>query len=501
MSMWGSLGLAATLAPGSLTAAPPPPPPPVVPAVRCWTRAPGTLRLGERPRVVVAPAQGSRLAREAHALAAGLGGTATTDGRTRPGDVVLTLTAPDPALGREGYVLRIGSTVRIDAPTGAGIFYGGRTLLQLRRLARTLPRGTARDRPRYPERGLSIDVGRRFYSRAWLEARGRRLAALKLNLLHLHLSDDQGFRIESRTHPEVVTRPALSRADVRALVAYAARRHVVVVPEIDAPGHMRAALAAHPGLRLPGTRDKLDVTRPAARALIGDLIDELTPLFPGRYWHTGADEYLASGDYARHPGLAAFARRRHGPRANGPDAVLDFVNWVGARVRAHGKELRVWSDGVRGGRTVRLDRRTIVEWWENRASPTPAELVAAGHRVLNVGWWPLYYVAGGPAAHLRAPLRPFWTDWRPWRFEGPYTDRWSGGPGAPLTLRHGEPRQLGATLAVWNDDPAAPAARPESLARGIAPRLAILAQRTWGSPAPDVGYVAFARRTWRALGP
>jgi hexosaminidase len=499
MWMFASLGLAAALAPSSPTAAPGIPPP-VLPAVRRWTGAPGTLRLRERPRVVVAPGQRSRLAREARMLAADLAGAAATDDRPGPGDIVLTLTAPDPALGRDGYVLRIGSTVRIEAATTTGIFDGGRTLIQLRRLSPALPRGTARDRPRYPERGLSIDVGRRFYPRAWLEALVRRLAALKLNLLHLHLSDNEGFRIESRTHPEIVTRPALSRGDVRALVAYAARRHVTVVPEMDAPGHMRAALAAHPRLRLPGTDDKLDVTRPEARKLVGDLIDELAPLFPGRYWHTGADEYLAPGDYARHPGLTAFARRRHGPRANGHDAVLDFVNWVGGRVRAHGKELRVWSDGVGGGRAVRLDRRTVVEWWENRSSPTPARLVSAGHRVLNVGWWPLYYVTGGPAAGLRAPLRSFYSEWRPWRFEGPYTDRWAGGPGAPLALARDEPRQLGAALAVWNDDPASPGSRPRAVVAGIAPRLTILAQRTWGSATPRGGYAAFARRARRALG-
>jgi hexosaminidase len=494
---FASLGLTAALGAGP---AAPAPAPPVVPALRRWAAAEGTLRLGARPRVVVAPGSSERLRGEGRSLAAGLGGRAARDDRVAPGDVVLALTPPDRALGREGYVLRIDRTVRIGAPTASGVFHGGRTLLQLRRLSPALPRGVARDRPRYPERGLSIDVGRRFYSRGWIEARVRELAALKLNLLHLHLSDNEGFRIESRRHPEVVTRPALSREDVKALVAYAGRRHVTVVPEIDAPGHMRAALAAHPGLRLPGRPDKLDVTRPAARALVGDLVDELAPLFPGPYWHTGADEYLGRADYAGHPGLAAFARRRYGPRANGPDAVLDFVNWVGARVRAHGKELRVWSDGVGGGRAVHLDRRTVVEWWENRSSPTPARLVAARHRVLNVGWWPLYYVTGGPAAGLRAPLGPFWSDWRPWRFEGPYTDRWSGGRGAPFTLPRDAPRQLGAALAVWNDDPAAPAARPDAVARGIAPRLAIVAQRTWGSATPGGGYAAFARRARRALG-
>src|SRR3712207_951778 len=101
-----------------------------------------------------------------------------------------------------------------------------------------------------------IDDGRAFFSREWLEARIRELAGLKLNLLHLHVSDNQGFRIESRSHPEAVTPPALSHDDVRRLLAVAARHHVTIVPEIDMPGHMQAALRAHPELQLADPRSE-----------------------------------------------------------------------------------------------------------------------------------------------------------------------------------------------------------------------------------------------------
>jgi hexosaminidase len=346
-----------------------------------------------------------------------------------------------------------------------------------------------------------LDVGRRHYDRAWLAERIRQLARLKLNVLHLHLSDDEGFRIESRSHPEIVTAPALSRADVRALVAVARRHHVTIVPEIDMPGHMRAALAKHPELQLAdaaGQRrpDKLDVTLPAARGFVADLLDEYLPLFPGPMWHAGADEYLGilatDADYALYPQLAAYARARHGPGANGKDAVLDFVAFVHRRVRAAGKDMRVWSDGVGGGSVLALDPRVSVQWWENRVSPTPAELVARGHRVVNSGWWPLYYVTGGPMTALRSALRPFYEEWRPWRFEGPFTARWATGSGAPVfTLEPDEPRQAGAIMAVWNDDPAAPGGAPDAVAAGIAPRLQIVAERTWGSPHAPASYAEF----------
>ncbi|WP_327248482.1 family 20 glycosylhydrolase [Streptomyces sp. NBC_01320] len=147
--------------------------------------------------------------------------------------------------------------------------------------------GRITDWPTYTERGLMVDVGRRHFTPGWLEGKIRELAWLKLNVLHLHLSDGLGFRIESASHPEIVTRPALTKDEVRHLVSVADRYHVTVVPEIDSPGHMEAVLRAHPELqliRVDGTRDpgKLDYSKPAARRLMQDLIAEYADLSPAR---------------------------------------------------------------------------------------------------------------------------------------------------------------------------------------------------------------------------
>ena len=476
-----------------------------MPALREWHGAPGAFVLRRDARIVI---RDKGLRSEARLLAQDLrrqtgrrvGTTARRGARARAGDLVMRLTRSDSALGDEGYALRIARTLTITARTTAGLFYGGRTVLQLGRDRGSVPRGTARDWPRYPERGLMLDNGRKFFTPEWLAARIRALAGLKLNLLHLHFSDNEGFRLQSDSHPEVVTQPALSKADLRSLVELARRYHVTIVPEIDAPGHLTAALRHHPELQLAdasGRRqpDKLDVTLPAARQFLGDLIDEYAPLFPGPWWHTGADEYLgvAAGDqqFALYPQLQAYAQQRYGPQANGQDAVLDFVNWVGERLRAHGKRMRVWGDGIRGGSAVTLDRSAAVEWWENSHSPTPAELVAAGHPVLNVGWWPLYYVTGGPLAGARASERDMYEQWEARHFEGPYTARWGGGPPQYEELPASEPGQLGAQLAVWNDDPTAMS--ESAIAAGIAPRLAILAQKTWATPPRHADYAGFTR--------
>ena len=168
----------------------------------------------------------------------------------RRGDVAVQIGGGRSELGREGYRLRIGRTFEIEADHAAGAFYGGQTLIQLIRESHPVPRGRATDRPIYPERGLMIDLGRRRYRAGWIRREIRQLSYLKLNLLHLHLTDDQRWGIESDRHPELTSPGALTKSQVRSLLAFARRRHVTVVPEIDMPGHMGALLAKHPGLAL-----------------------------------------------------------------------------------------------------------------------------------------------------------------------------------------------------------------------------------------------------------
>ena len=455
--------------------------PATIPALREWRAAPGAFVLRDSARIVV-PA-GGPLA-EARLLGADLGRRhpVLAGVAAQPGDIELALGAPDRKLGREGYRLEVGPVLRIQARTAAGAFYGTRSVVQLLRRKRSIPAGTARDWPRYPERGLMLDNGRRYFSPRWLRARIRELAYLKLNQLHLHFSDDQGFRIASRSHPEIVSDAHLTKRQVRSLVAYAQARHIRVIPEIDMPGHMAAALAAHPRLQLanPGKRERtrLDVTLPAARRFARDLILEYIDLFPGRYWHGGADEYLLPDDYALYPQLERYARAHFGPRANGADAYLGFINWMDRLVRLRGRTLRVWNDGLSDGRAVRLRRDVVVDWWAGHTGPGPRTLLAQGHRILNAGWWPTYYVVGALGG-LHASMRIAYETWAVNRFHGlAFGLEPPGTP--PVVLPRGSRRNLGSELHVWNDDP--DGETDAQTARGIAPRLRVLAQKTWDSP-------------------
>jgi hexosaminidase len=485
--------------------------PATVPALREWTSAPGTYAFARGARIVLSARDRGRLRTDARVLADDLRALTrrrpriVTARRTRRGDISLRLGSRDARLGGEGYAIAVGRTVRISARTSAGAFYGTRTLLQLMRVSRVVPGGRGRDWPRYPERGLMVDNGRQFFTRAWLERRVRELAYLKLNRLHLHFTDNEGWRIESERHPEIVSARRLSKADVRRVIALARRHHVRVVPEIDMPGHLEQALAKHPSLQLVnalGQRagDKLDITSEAGRRFARELIEEYLALFPGPEWHLGGDEYLVTAlppmpGYALYPVLARHARARFGEGACAADAVLDFFNWANRLVRSHGRRLRVWNDYLGGGCRTRLDRNVAVDWWTNHTGVLPQALVAAGHRVLNGGWFPTYYVSAEPSALSlvlppKADMRATYERWEPHSFHGPLT--YGGGAftlGPAAVLSPGEPLNTGVELHVWNDLPQGET--EDEIAAGIAPRLRVIAQKTWGSPRLTEAYADF----------
>lgn len=491
-----SICLVATAAPWAQAANPKPE---TVPALQKWTGGKGYFKLGKNARVLVAKRWKREAAAEAAQLARDLGIRAVIARNPRRGDIVMKMGAKG-GVPTEGYNLKLGKFATVAARHPRGAFYGARTLVQLLERSKRIPRGRARDWPRYPERGLMIDTGRLFFPREWLEERIEEMSGLKLNLLHLHFSDNEGYRLESESHPEIVDDPHLTKADIRKLQALARKRHLTIIPELDMPGHLTAALEPHPELQLTNVLgqkqpDKLDVTLPEARQFIADLLAEYLPLFEGPWWHSGADEYLGvastENDYELYPQLEAYADKKYGEGANGKDAVTDFTNFVGEKVRQAGKRMRVWSDGMPGGALVELDPTAAIEWWENRVSTPPEELMNAGRLVTNAGWWPLYYVTGGPLEGLRATEREMYEEWNPWHFEGPWSTRWSGGAPEPppYFVPEDAKNQLGAQLNVWNDVPHGMTV--EEIATGIAPRLRILAQKTWGSPQLTDDYESF----------
>lgn len=213
--------------------------------------------------------------------------------------------ASHPALGDdESYRLRVSGGIELDAETQWGVMRGLETVLQL------LERGNddfrlahceIEDAPRFPWRGLMLDLARHWIPVDAVLRTLEGMAALKLNVLHLHLSDDQAFRVESICHPALASDPALSLGDMELIVSFAADLGIRVVPEIDMPGHVTCWLEAYPALAArQGSyraaqafgihRGALDPTREEVYGLLGELLAEVASRFPDGCLHIGGDE-------------------------------------------------------------------------------------------------------------------------------------------------------------------------------------------------------------------
>jgi hexosaminidase len=281
--------------------------------------------------------------------------------------IKLEFNDPGPAgLGQaDAYVLRVergGVTIR--ASSVSGVFYGTQTLLQLLPAGATpgslaMHLGVIRDAPRFSHRGLMVDLARHFFSVAELKKLIDQMARSKLNRLHLHLTDDQGWRLELASHPSLTTIGAatqvgggqggfLTRADYSELVEYAQARFIVVIPELDLPGHSNAALASIPSLNCDGVSpapytgtmvgfSSLCASRPETFAFIDDVIGELASLTPGPWIHLGGDE-------AKSTPLADYTA---------------MINHARAAIEANGKSAIGWEEFARAD----AGRGTIVQHW------------------------------------------------------------------------------------------------------------------------------------------
>ncbi|MFD9677379.1 glycoside hydrolase family 20 protein [Streptomyces sp. NPDC059981] len=484
--------------PGATPAAPPSTPasayplstaPSTVPAVRAHRAARGP---GWKPapaaRVVVAPADSAALSDEAKLLAGELKLGYAEAAEPGPGDVQLALGAKGSG-PPESYTLTVrDGRVRIAGPDEAGVFYGTRTLKQEIRGAGSAPEGTVEDAPAKPQRGLNLDIARKNFTPAWIEDRLREMADLKLNQLGLHFSDDQAFRIQSDSHPEIVSTPHLTKAQVRGITALAARLHITVVPEIDSPGHLGAVLRAHPGLQLRDAQGRavkgaVDIANPASARLVDELLREYLPLFPAGAWHLGADEYQAlvvRDPQASFPKLAAAARARYGPTARVQDLATGWLGDRAAVVRPSGKALKAWNDGFFKGGIATAAPDIQAEYWTGKeiGARPPLEYLSAGRKVVNLNDEYLYYVLGQPNQFTYPTGRRIYEEWTPRVLRG--TAAVPAGYDAQI---------LGARLAVWCD--LAGAQTQDQVAAGIRLPLAALSQKVWDARAPQAPWTAF----------
>lgn len=378
-------------------------------------------------------------------------------GAVRPGDLVVRLGQPEVLADKttfdEGFTVEVGASAELTAQSRRAAVYGLRTVFEAGELAF----GHLADWPCTNERGLHLDAGRKYYTKDWIMKRVKDLSRNRMNVLWLHFSENEGFRIDSERHPEVPSRFHLTKDEVREIIALCGELFVDINPALDCPGHLGAALLEHPRWRLNREMAEplysaLDITNPDARAFLLELVDEYAELFAGsKVFHIGGDEFIDFNHFERFPEMDACARERLGPDCGGVDLYVDFLNQVIAHVRAKGFQVRVWNDGLfrpDQAEHVELDRNVQIAFWSNwdkGMAPLKAFL-DRGYQVVNYHSEYLYFILLIRKDYSDPDPDKILTQWHPGMFP---THPVSG----PQTLDPKSEQMLGCCYSIWSDWP------------------------------------------------
>ena len=445
--------------------------PPLIPAPRAVTVRTGRFELTERTSLTAPDCHAARFLADLVRRATGRPPEPAPDG-----SLVLALDgAAD--LGREGYLLEIApDRVMLRAGTEEGLFRGVQTLRQLLppRIESPapgpgpwhLPCVSIADAPRFAWRGVMLDVARHFFGVEAVKRFIDRAVPYKFNVLHLHLTDDQGWRLEIASHPRLTAHGGTSqvgegtgghftREEFAEIVSYAEARHMVVVPEIDVPGHTQAAMASYPHLAPDGAGtdlyrgidvgfSQLAIHEPATYEFLDAVFSELAPLTGAPYLHVGGDEahQTSREDYA------AFMARML------PLAVR------------HGRTVVAWQEAAA---SPDLPEGTHLQYWRPTREPVSPALAEAASR-------------GFPL--IMSPADRAYLDMK--YDEGTELGlKWAGTVGVrqsyewdPESLVPGA-RVIGVEAPLWSET----LLTPDDIDHMLYPRLPGLAEVAW-SPAP-----------------
>ena len=354
----------------------------IIPRPVSVTSSGGSFVLTSGSDIVIMPGSPAEVAGIGSILAGklnpstGLGVEVITDGR-RPGkgDILLAIGEVDSVPGDEGYELVITEKlITLTAARPAGLFRGIQTIRQLlppeiesdtvQPGPWTIPTGTIRDWPEYGHRGEMLDVARHFFGQDDVKRFIDHLALYKMNVLHLHLSDDQGWRIEIKSWPNLTAQGGktevgggeggfFTQEEYSEIVKYAGERYITIIPEIDMPGHTNAALSSYPELNSDGKArepytgtdvgfSSLDTRSEITYRFVDDVVREIAGLTPGEYFHIGGDE-------------------SHSTKI---DDYIYFVNKVQDIVESHGKRVTGWDEIAH----ATLKPNTVVQYWARAAN-------------------------------------------------------------------------------------------------------------------------------------
>jgi hexosaminidase len=387
----------------------------------------------------------------------------------------------------ESYHLDIKSNkITINATSDLGALHGLETLLQMLQNTSTsfyFQTAAISDFPRFTWRGLMIDVSRHFQPVDVIKRNLDALAAMKMNVFHWHLVDDQGWRIEMKKHPKLTELASdgefYTQEEIKGIVKYAADRGILVVPEIDVPGHASAILTAYPeiGSKMVefsnGTSEKmmqatalatygiernagifsptLDPSNPKTYQLLSSIFDEICPLFPGEYFHIGGDENEGK-DWDSNPKIQEFKKKNN--LVTNHDLQTYFTMKLIPMLKKHRKQLMGWEEIM----TKDMSKEAIIHSWKGVNEGVPAgksliDAVKGGYKtVLSNGYY-VDLVYGVEDHYIVDPM-----------------------PKDVVLSEEEKARILGGEATMWTE-----LVTPATIDSRLWPRTAAIAERLWSA--------------------
>ena len=387
----------------------------------------------------------------------------------------------------ESYHLDIRkNNIIINATSDLGALHGLETLLQLLQNNNSsfyFPNTQISDFPRFTWRGLMIDASRHFQPVDVIKRNIDGLAAMKMNVFHWHLVDDQGWRIEMKKHPKLIELASdgmyYTQEEIKNIVKYADERGILIVPEIDVPGHGSAILTAYPEIGSKvitltgGTSEKniqgtaiatygiernagifsptLDPSNPKTYQLLSELFDEVCPLFPGAYFHIGGDENEGK-DWDANPKIQAFKKKNN--LATNHELQTYFTMQLVPMLKKHGKQLMGWEEIL----TKNMSKEAIIHSWRGPnegvvAGQSLVDAVKKGYKtVLSNGFY-IDLMYSVESHYLNDPMPK----------------------GADLSTEE-KARILGGEATMWTE-----LATPTTIDSRVWPRTAAIAERLWSA--------------------
>lgn len=389
-------------------------------------------------------------------------------------------------IAEEGYVVEIlPEKILITSKTATGKYYGMQTLTALiEEKNGILDCMKIEDAPRYGYRGFMIDVSRHFFSIEEIKKIIDRCAKYKLNKFHWHLSDDQGYRIESKRFPKLnqigsvrkeedgtITGGFYTQQEIRDVVAYAAERQMEVIPEIDLPGHTSAIIASYPELSCSGkaaeVKNKggiypqiLCAGKESVMQFLYELLDEVVPLFPGKYFHIGGDE-APKEEWEKCDHCQKLIRRE---KLNSEEELQAyFTSKLVDYLTLKGKTVIGWNDVLISGKV----KNVIVQYWMESGSGYSYKEVEKGQKFLLSNFNAFYMDYPYGMVTLRGTYS--------------FEPNIQGNTAIPVE------QVLGLEAPVWTEQ----IATEQKLEKQIFPRIQALAENAWSR---EKDYEDFLRR-------